>query len=542
MIKKSLCLLIVTVLACSGCATGRKAEGPAAAKEEKLNTPPADGSGTEQSSREKKDSEVAVNPAVPVPDFVPVSEELSPLKTRIVSISARSTPLKDVLFVVAEATGLNVVMDAGVNPELPVTLTLKNVSAEDALNMVSSSAGYFYSIKGNVLTVKALETRMFEFGQPSVIQDYAVNVGGDILGGSSGTTGGSSGIKGNVSQSVQSDKDATKLWDSIEKTIGNLVGATVSSSAPSTSATSATSATAGQDASAKAEQPSINVNRMTGTIVVTAAKKDLEKVEDYLTRLKKILGRQVIIEARVVEVQLSDGLKYGIDWTSINALNVAGTTSIGTSNFTNVLDKSLPSFNIGVTRNNFNAVLTALNQQGNIKTLSNPRVNIMNGQTALLSVGRNTNFISKVETTTTPGSSGTAATTTFSVTTQNVLSGVMIGMAPIVNENGEISMAITPIISDLVKLEDRTVGTVGQNTIQISLPTVDLRELNTTVKIKDGEMVIIGGLIQNRDRTQDNQVPFLGRIPIVGYLFKSREMINEKTELVIMLKPTVVVF
>ena len=166
----------------------------------------------------------------------------------------------------------------------------------------------------------------------------------------------------------------------------------------------------------------------------------------------------------------------------------------------------------------------------------------MNGQTALLSVGRNTNFISKVETTTTPGSSGTAATTTFSVTTQNVLSGVMIGMAPIVNENGEISMAITPIISDLVKLEDRTVGTVGQNTIQISLPTVDLRELNTTVKIKDGEMVIIGGLIQNRDRTQDNQAPFLGRIPILGYLFKSREVIKEKTELVIMLKPTVVVF
>lgn len=536
MIKRSLCLLILAVLACSACATGRKAEGPASAKEEKPDTPTVDG---EQSGRDKGAGEVAVTPALPVPEFVPVSEDLSPLKTKIVSISARSTPLKDVLYVVAESTGLNVVMDAGVNPEFPVTLTLKNVSAEDALLMVSSSAGYFYSIRGNVLTVKALETRMFEFGQPSVIQDYAVNVGGDILGGASGSSGGSSGIKGNVSQSVQSDKDATKLWDSIEKTIGNLIGATVSSSASSTSASPAST---GQDASAKAEQPNINVNRMTGTIVVTAAKKDLEKVEVYLTRLKKILGRQVIIEARVVEVQLSDGLKYGIDWTSINALNVAGTTSVGTSNFTNVVDKSLPAFNIGVTRNNFNAVLTALNQQGNIKTLSNPRVNIMNGQTALLSVGRNTNFISKVETTTTPGSTGTAATTTFSVTTQNILSGVMIGMAPIVNENGEISMAITPIISDLVKLEDRTVGTVGQNTIQISLPTVDLRELNTTVKIKDGEMVIIGGLIQNRDRTQDNQVPFLGRIPIVGYLFKSREMIKEKTELVIMLKPTVVVF
>ena len=366
MIKRRWCLLIPIVLACSACATSRKAEGPTAAKEEKLNTS-ADGSGTEQSGSEKVAGEVAVNPALSVPEFVPLSEDLSPLKTRIVSISARSTPLKDVLFVVSEATRLNVIMDAGVNPELPVTLVLNNVSAEDALNMVSSSAGYFYSIKGNVLTVKALDTMMFEFGQPSVIQDYAVNVGGDILGGSSGTTGGTSGIKGNVSQSVQSDKDATKLWDSIEKTIGSLVGATVSSS------TSASSAPGLQAASAKAEQPHINVNRMTGTIVVTAAKKDLEKVEDYLTRLKKILGRQVIIEARVVEVQLSDGLKYGIDWTSINALNVAGTTSVGTSNFTNVLDKSLPSFNIGVTRNNFNAVLTALNQQGEHKDPFQPK-------------------------------------------------------------------------------------------------------------------------------------------------------------------------
>lgn len=539
MTKRSCYLLITVVFACSACASAGKTESQPIAVEKTLILPT---SVDDVAKSGKNGEEKTVNKLPAVPDFVPVSEDLSPLKTRIVSISARNKALKDVLFVISEATGLNLVMESGVNPEIPITVTLNEVTAEVALETVLSSVDYSHSVKGNILTVRSTETRIFEFGQPSVIQDYAVNVGGDILGGGSSTAGGSSGVKGNVVQSVQSDKDATKLWDSIEKTIRSIIGedAAPSPVAPGPSVPPAQSSQAGS--TTVQVQSHINVNRMTGTIVVSSTKKDLEKVGEYLMRLKKILGRQVIIEARVVEVQLSNGLKYGIDWSAIG--NSGGDVNITSSanRFTDVVSQSAPNFQIGVASTNFTGLLTALQTQGDIKVLSNPRINIMNGQTALLSVGRNTNFISKVETTTTPGSGGTPATTTFSVMTQSVLSGVMIGMAPIVNENGEISMAITPIISDLVKLEDRTVGTVGQNTIQISLPTVDLRELNTTVKIKDNEMVIIGGLIQNKDRVQDNQVPFLGQIPLLGYLFKSREMVKDKTELVIMLKPTVVAF
>lgn len=451
-------------------------------------------------------------------EFAPISEELSPLKTRIVSISARGTPLRDVLHVIAEATGLNLVMEKDVDPETPVTITLKNVSAEDALNTVFLSADYFYSVRENMLVVKAFDTKIFEFGQPAVIQDYGVEVGGDILGGAttglSGTLGttGSTSIKGSVTQKVQADKDSLKFWDSLEKSLANLLG-----TAPKTG---------------------YNINRMTGTIVVTATKSKLQAVEDYLLTLKKILNRQVIVEARIVEVQLSEGLKYGIDWTALNINNV-GQVNFGTTKFTDIVG-DLPNFQIGLYRWDFSGLLKALQTQGNIRVLSNPRVNIMNGQTALLSVGRNVNFISRVETTTSTAATAATGTTTFTVQTSSVLSGIIIGIVPYINENGDVSMTITPIISDLVRLEDKTIGKVGENMIQISLPTVDLRELSTTVKVKDGDVIVIGGLIQNRDSDIDTQVPFIGNVPIVGYLFKSKDNISQRTELIIMLRPKVI--
>jgi len=465
------------------------------------------------------------------PDFVPVSEELSPLKTRIVSISARNTALRDVLHVIAESTGLNIVMERGVEPEIPITLTLKNVSAEDALNTIFSSVDYFYSVKENMLIVKAMDTRIFEFGHPSVIQDYAIDVGGDILGGATTGTGagtGTTSIKGNVAQKVQADKDSYKLWDSIEKTIASLLGITTGS---------ANTPAALERKSTVAAQPSFSINRMAGTIVVTASKRDLERVENYLKELKKILSRQVIIEARIVEVQLSEGLKYGIDWSALD-INNLGQVTFGTSKFSDVVG-DMPNFNIGISRWDFTGLLKALQSQGNVRVLSNPRVNIMNGQTALLSVGRNVNFISRVETTTSTATTGVIPTTTFTVQTSSILSGIIIGLIPHIDDNGEVSLTVTPIVSDLVRLDDRTIGKVGENTIQISLPTVDLRELSTTVKVKDGQMVVIGGLIQNRDKLQDSQVPVLGNIPLIGYLFKSRESVKERTELIIMLQPRI---
>jgi type II secretory pathway component GspD/PulD (secretin) len=119
----------------------------------------------------------------------------------------------------------------------------------------------------------------------------------------------------------------------------------------------------------------------------------------------------------------------------------------------------------------------------------------------------------------------------------------MIGIVPFVSETGDISLSITPITSDLTKLDSQKLGTpdaAGNFPFLIQLPTIDLRQLNTTVKVRNGQMVIIGGLIAKKEQIVDNQIPFLGDIPVLGYLFKSRtkKMIN--SELVVLIQPTII--
>ncbi|HMK43461.1 MAG TPA: pilus (MSHA type) biogenesis protein MshL [Dissulfurispiraceae bacterium] len=517
-----------------------------------------------------------------MPELAAVTEEISPLRTRIVDVTARNTPLRDVLHVIADATGLNIVMERDVNPESPVTMTLKNVSAKDALDTIFASVDYLYSIENNMLYIRATDTRIFELGYPAIVQNYSIDVGGDILSGattsgssggsssgsgsssggsSSGSSAGSSGtgtIRGNVSQATKSDNAAFNFWDSVEKSLATLLR-----TAPATAAGPATAGAQAQipypTASASSDQ--FTVNRLTGTVMVNASKKSLKRVEQYLTALKKVINRQIQIEAKIIEVRLSDNYQFGVDWAlvgyksgigtyggaNLNMSNISGFDlnpgTRSTANITSIPNAtpqngfSKPGFNIGITGNNFAAVLTALQEQGELRALSNPRVSIMNGQTALLSVGRNTNYIAKVETTVNSGTTNNLIT--YTVTQGNVLSGIIIGLVPYISDTGEISLTITPIISNLVSLDDKFFGAANQNQASISLPTVDLRELSTTVKVRDGQMVVIGGLIDQKEQIVDDKVPGLGDIPLLGTLFNRRVKTSYKSELVVILQPVI---
>jgi len=272
--------------------------------------------------------------------------------------------------------------------------------------------------------------------------------------------------------------------------------------------------------------------------MVTASKGALEKVKNFLDKTRESLNRQVMIEARIVEVQLSDSLMYGIDWEFIKDWQKVGQVSVGTSSFNSVVSSTGPSFQFGITGVDSTMLLKALQTQGNVNVLSNPRVSLMNGQTAMLSVGRNTNFISRVQTTTSTSAASTGVVT-FTIETSSILSGLIIGIVPYINSDGNVSMTITPIVTDLISLEEKALGTVGTNNVSLSLPTVDLREMSTTVRVKDGEMIIIGGLINRKESDRESGVPFLSKVPMIGSLFKTTEKVEQRTELVIMLKPMV---
>jgi MSHA biogenesis protein MshL len=458
-----------------------------------------------------------------IPEFVPVKEEISPLSTKKVSIAARSTPLRDVLFTVAQTANLNLVLQKGVEPELPVTMTFNNLSVENALDLIFDSVDYFYTVKENILIVKATDTQIFEFGQPSVIQDFKLAVGGDILSGTSSSSGAKTALSGDLSINTKSDEKSFKFWDGMEASLATILSI--------------------DSESTNGNQASFTINRMAGTIMVTAAKKELQKVSDYIGNVSKILNRQVYIEARIIEVQLSEGLKYGIDWSNIirdiDGVDVTHKTDF----FSKVVSDDGPNYSIFNIQgdNDFNFLLRALQDRGDVKTLSNPRVSIMNGQTSMLSVGRNTSFISSVESIITT-SEGSQPIITFTVSTNSILSGVMFGLVPYINSEGEITMTISPIITSLVNLETKEIGG-GADTIpaiEIKLPTVDLKEMTTTVKVQDGQMIIIGGLIDKKEIVRENKVPLLGDIPFLGHLFRSVDKSEEQTELVIILMPKII--
>ena len=463
-------------------------------------------------------------PEVKAPEFVPVKESSYPLSTRTISVSAHNTPLREVLFTIAKTAALNLVMERGVNPGLPVTMNFRDIPIEQALDIIFDSVDYFHTIKKNILFVRALDTEIFELGRPGVIQEYKINVGGDILSGTASGGSGTAALKGDVSLTSTADKASYRFWDSVEGSLSTLLSVEDSDAG---------------DAEAYSRRASFIVNRMTGTILVTASKKNLDKARKYIAELKSVLNRQVQVEARIVEVQLSEGLKYGVDWEAFGKWLGSNSMRISADTFNEVVPGNGPRLEIEIFNNDdITLLLRALQEQGNVKTLSNPRINIMNGQTSMLSVGRNTTFISRVETTTTT-SEGSAPITTFTVDTNSILSGVIFGLVPYINSDNEVTLSITPIVTNLVALEAETIGAAG-NSVEIKLPTVDLREMSTTIKVLDGQLVIIGGLIDRKELLREKKIPILGDIPIVGTAFKSVEKSYENTELIIMLIPRVI--
>lgn len=495
------------------------------------------------------------------PDYQPVSDDVSPAKTRLVNIQARNTALGDVLHVIAEAAGLNLIIADGVQQDRQITITLKRVTADDALATILQSVDYFYTIKDNILTVEATGTKVFELGHPALVQGYSVDVGGDILGSAAGLTASGSGsgsssssssssgsagsassnIKGTVTQSTKHDSKAFDFWESLEKSLSSMLNKRDTSTTILAGGALQPPPSPQQQPRPNTNEPQQNViiNRLTGTIMVTATRRNLVTIEKYLDLIKAALNRQVLVEARVIEVQLDDNLKFGIDWDFLNNIKWFNTTGALSGGFGNLVSTAANAvtekqFRLGYSGTNVQALLTALKTQGEVKTLSNPRIHVMNGQTALLTVGRNTNFVSKVTSTTT-ATSGTPITT-YTVDTSNVLSGIMIGLAPHINSKGEISMAVTPIISDLVSLTPTNIGS-GSNQTTIQIPIVDLRELSTTVKVRNGEMIVIGGLISNKNQLQDEKVPFIGDIPWLGTLFSRKDYTDKRSELVVILQP-----
>ena len=254
----------------------------------------------------------------------------------------------------------------------------------------------------------------------------------------------------------------------------------------------------------------------------------MEQIENFVKTLKRETQKQVLIEAKIIEVTLSKEFRYGIDW------NLLMRDFLGTGASVRVVQSLALGESYGqvlITGKDFQSVINALERTGNIETLSNPRIRVLNGQTALISSGIIVPFWEKEINTVT----GNATTQEITYTRSNVLDGVLLGVTPYI-EDDQIMMNIVPVstrIQDIRQLVDN-----GQ--VVAEAPVLNIKEAGTIVRVKDGDLIIIGGLIGTEKRKIESKIPGLGDLPGIGALFKRQETLRLKKELIIFLRPRII--
>ena len=302
-------------------------------------------------------------------------------------------------------------------------------------------------------------------------------------------------------------------------------------------------------------EQSVNVfaNRETGVLIVRATGRQHEKVQEFIDKVMTTAKRQVLIEATIVEVQLSDQYQQGIDWSRALlgpkgfALSQTGTVGIAATTGALAVSYINPTSKFG----NIAASIQLLEQFGNVKVLSSPKLTVMNNQTASLKVA-NSKVYFTVKADIIPATLTSPATASYSTTANSVSIGLTMSVTPQISDTDTVTINVRPSISSLVGLgvQDPNpilanpcgfgVSTCGLAPIQNLIPEIQTREMESIIKVENGQTAVMGGLIKEEINKNTGEIPLLGRIPILGNLFQNRNDTTTKTELVIFLRPIVI--
>ena len=480
-------------------------------------------------------------------------------------------PLWDIMKRLANLRGMSVSWSSDVDKNVLVDV---NIRAEDdffkAVDNLLRQVGYFHEVRDNTIIVKFKVTRQYHVSIPAMKGSYSSNVGGDFI--PTGNDTADTGTDTEGTAKITSDKNEFDLWKNIEdnlnvllaqeKTVKTDTKASKNEKTPDKKKDDDTKAFQKATQRKSAEEPYFFIDKSLGLVTVTAPLRLQNIIDRYFKNLNKEIYRQVSIEAKIIEVFLRDNSKIGIDWDTIfKGLNIQGILGFGnpvaavadgvvagtigqvypqnkySSDFNGSKAGDHVPFLSKVTIGDvpFKTVLNALNEQGDAKVLSNPKITTMNGQAAVLSVFKNKTYIKTIEvqrgTADSPGDK-------YTITPGNVSEGVALGVLPSIVDDDTVILHLTPITTDLANntIEER----VFPDGSMIGLPEVNVREMSTMVKVHNGEMLIIGGLIDSVEGKAGKFAPVVGDIPFLRYLFGYEEKRMEKRELVILLTPKVI--
>jgi len=516
-------LIILVTVALFGCATATNQMQDAAAKPDTKKT-------------------VALQPLLPPPP--PIHEDKilkeDPLADVYISMDAVDETLSSILYMISAEAGLNLIISPDLNVSKPFTLTINNMPARDALDTIAENTGIYYEIKGNSLKILSSVTKTFKFPYVKMSTTQKSEIGGDVFGASEANLRGDYSIKyennpaGNdVQTQIISGIHAIIFPDTADTGVETSVAGEASGTGEATS--TATASTGGSSSGSDSGNGYFKgtegyiYNRFTGVLKVTTTPSKMKMVEGYMEDVLSELKKQVLIEAKLVEVVLNDSSAYGINWRGAIDSGT-GALSLGTAGGTALLAGGLTPVGV-IASGSADDWFSFMATQGRVESMGNPRIRVMNGQSAMISSGQLIPYWEMDKQTDTE-----TKQITVNYTRVTVLDGVVLGVTAHVKEDKTITLNIVPVFSD-VETVKTLVNEAGE--IVASYPVVNLKEAGTVLNVPSGQTIIMGGLISNVETEKEDKIPLLGDIPVLGYLFKGKSKVIEKRELVIFLTTTI---
>lgn len=478
------------------------------------------------------------------------------------NLAVNNAPVTQVLTALVAGTPYSMVFP----PELTgtVSLNLKNTTVREALDTLRDVYGYDYRVQGKRINVQpnTIQTKLFKI---NYLANRRVGQSDMRVTGSSPTTAGTTTNSGSAANQQMSNTSGGTTGTQAQ-------GATDSARVRTTSdydfwkdLAAALNMIVGNQ-----EGRNVIVNPASGVVLVKAMPGELRAVDDYLKATQLVVERQVMLEAKIIEVSLNDSFQTGINWSKFGGLtnhfsigmtapgatlsttgSLSGTTAgissstaattatMGTTGAGSLSTTSSGSgfFGLAFQSSNFAALLSFLEGQGDVQVLSSPRIATTNNQKAVLKVGTDDYFVTGISTNTTTSASGNVVTP--NITLQPFFSGIALDVTPQIDDEGNIILHVHPSVS-VVEEKTKNVNLGDLGTFTLPLASSSINETDSIVRVQDGSIVAIGGLMSQEQTTSRNGLPGISNVPGVGLLFGQKSMSSKKRELVILMRSTVI--
>ncbi|MBF0594606.1 MAG: hypothetical protein HQL22_06535 [Candidatus Omnitrophica bacterium] len=408
---------------------------------------------------------------------------------------------------IAETTGKGLVMGKGVE-DAEIKLDLKEVPVLQALNAILYPRGYGYRFNSGNLVILAVESKVFRLALPPVEQQLdSVTSNESVTDNGTATEKRASTVKVGTKVVVENRAQHLSYWEDAERNVKALLSPT----------------------------GTVTLNRVGGVMLVTDSPVVLDTVEGFINELNQRVGRQILVDVKVIEVELSNEHRLGIDWSALmdrgdlkgfkasSTMTAENLPAAGSFTLSGAFDKA----GAGDSENGVKLLLRALDTFGRVEVVSQPRVAMLNNTVANIQVGQTRSFVeaSSIESTQSGGTivSGTLGEVHGGVTLQIV--GNMVGE--------EIFLNVTPVVSSVDDIRSISLGGGGR----LEAPETSMKSMNTMVRLKERETAVIGGLITKNTEKKHFGIPVLGRLPLLGKLFSYETVKRSRVELVILITP-----